>query len=119
MAVNAPPGGPLPYPADQQALWDQLDARPVVPIYTDLITVDTKVVDGPGILMGVSYQNGGSNDWQLFDGRDSTGVVVARLSLAAAGKDQFECGTDGVFFTRGLFAHTVSGGIRLTVWVKL
>lgn len=105
--------------SNDKEVWDWLQGQPVIPVYTDLITVSRVVVAGPGVLMGVSYQNGAADDWSLIDGLDGTGPTIARLILGATGKDQFDLGGFGVFFARGIFAQANSGGIRLTVWVRI
>lgn len=121
MSINTPPGGPLPYPADDQNLWDQLDARPCVAIPVSNTHVTQTLLDGPCILVGFAFREtaaaAGTIDFK--DGRDATGEDAGSFVIAASGGLSQSVGVKGVLMEVGLTVIVASSTIRGAVWVKI
>ena len=121
MAVNAPRGGMLPYPADDQQMWDELSARPIVGIPFNIAHVTTKVVEGPCILVAVfAHETGAAaGGVDVYDGRDTTGQLVASQNVPSGGSVAIGPHQPGLLCRRGLTLDVATSTIKGGVWVQV
>lgn len=127
MAVNAPgeplrtaPGAILPYLADDQKVWDELRLRPAKGIPINSITTGTKLIEGLCILLGWQVVCGGTaTTVDVYDGRDTTGPLIASLSLPANGNLNAAIGGEGMLLERGLYLNVTAGTLKGAAVVRI
>lgn len=120
MSVSTPPGGPLPYPADQQALWDQLDARPCVAIPVNNVHTTQALLSGALIFVGWAFREtaAAAGSFDFYDGMDATGDQAGSQVIAASGGNSQSIGVKGMLCQRGLTIVVTSSTLKGAIWVK-
>lgn len=121
MATSPAPGS-FPSPASpDQGIWDRLLTRPIVAIPV-VQGITTKVlVEGSGILIGWAFRETAAQATQfdLIDGRDTTGQLFGSNVLAASGGNAQSIGVAGSLFKGGLTLTVAGGAIKGAVWVRI
>lgn len=82
-------------------------------------TVDHVLGTGLIIVTGWSIEEttgSAAAAFELYDGRDATGTLVACGKLAQATSDTHTVGANGLACHVGVFLHRVSGTLKGTVW---
>jgi hypothetical protein len=74
-----------------------------------------------GILLGWSVREAGGTpalaQFELRDGGNSAGTMLAAISMAASGDSQLWMGLPGVQFQSSMFGHVVSGASVGALWI--
>ena len=82
----------------------------------------TSVISGYVILFGYSLKEStgaASAEVDIFDGRDTTGLLALPITLAAAQSTEDWFGPQGIHFRGGLFPHVASGSVVGSFFVHL
>lgn len=110
----------MPYPADNQALWDQLSERPCRAVPVSNAHITQVLVDGPCILVGFAFRETGATAGTIDfkDGRDATGEDAGSFVVAASGGVSQAVGVEGMLFEVGLTAIVALSTIRGAIWVR-
>lgn len=121
MAVSPAPGSPLSYPADDQALFDALSKRPVVGIPFNIAHTTSKLVDGACLLCGVfGHETGAAvGGVDVYDGRDTTGELIASQNVASGGSVNIGPHIPGVLCKRGVTLDVQTSTIKGGIWVQM
>lgn len=121
MSVNNPLGRMLAYPADDQQMWDELSARPIVGIPFNIAHVTKLVVEGPCILVAIFAHETGAAAGALdvYDGRDTTGQLVASQNVASGGSVAIGPHQPGLLCRRGITLDVTTSTIKGGVWVQV
>lgn len=102
-------------------VWDALKARPTIALPFVALTTSAKLATGPCILIGWSVIDGslGAGSFNVYDGLDTAGPLVAADSWAAAGSGEGPAGTEGLMCLRGIFIARNLGTLSGSIWAKL
>lgn len=92
---------------------------PAVPIATQGISANKLLFSGRALLRGWSLQNGnaGAQVFQLLDGTDASGLVVAVLNLAAGANSMGPAADTGILLSAGLFLVVPGGPLQGAVFL--
>lgn len=121
MAVNAPPGQDLPYPAADQRIWDELVKRPIIGLPFTGATGSKLLVEGPVILVAVFARETGAQagSVDVIDGRDATGQQVASQAIVSGGNVAIAPAAPGLLCTRGVTLVITTSTLKGGVWVQM
>ena len=92
---------------------------PAIPIATAGLSANKLLFSGRALLRGWSLQNGnaGAQVFQVLDGTDATGLVVAVLNLAAGANSQGPPCDTGILLSAGLFVVAPAGPLQGAFYV--
>ena len=100
--------------------YEDLQDRPTRAVPLVGISADKLITNQPCILVGWSVRDAGAaaSLFDLYDGQDETGSIVAGGAYASGGESRSDLGGEGVWCERGLWLDVESGTLQGAVWIK-
>lgn len=95
--------------------------EPARPLQVPTTTASRLLAQGRWIVYGWSFREttgAAAAIWELYDGYDDTGELVASTGLAQATSDSQALMDVGVLMERGVYLNVVSGSITGSVWAR-
>jgi hypothetical protein len=96
--------------------------RHAEPLSFGALTTTSKLMGGPGLLMGwglLETTGAAAATIEIWDGGDTTGQLIVPIALSSAQSTRDWNSPDGILFSRGLFLNVLAGSVRGVLWVRL